>query len=134
MTKVKKDSNTEQTAIKLLGQTLQFVWKTGAVKIFAVCMVIIAFSFFAFSFMVPPLFAFKSLLLFFGGIVLFLMWLIHKSPELFQDSGTWFDYKQLMIGRKETGLYLPSPQSQLAQPVLQTQNNLTKAEITTKRK
>ncbi len=130
MTKMtNKPTNTEQAIIRLMGQTIQFVWRSGAVKIFTICLIIIAVGFFAFSYRVPPTLAFGGLFLFCVGIVGFLMYLIQKAPELFQDSGTWFDYKQMMEGQKDTGLHLPSPQVKFVQPIIKTKTISAKANI-----
>lgn len=128
----KRPTNTERAVFTLLGQTLQFVWRTGAVKIFVYLLLIISITLFAFSYRVSPLLVLIIFVVFCAIILRFLMRLITIAPELFQDSGTWFDYKQFMEGSKDTGLHLPSGQELPVQPIIQNKTIPGKARIVKK--
>lgn len=128
--KIINNMATEQAVLKLMGQTLQFIWRTGAVKIFTICLMIITFGAFVFSYRVDPMIAFIFFCVFCTAIVVFLMWLLPKHPELFQDSGTWLGYQELLVGHKSVGLHNLPTQTQLVQPtIVQSRNISGKANI-----
>jgi len=121
--------NSEQANLNFLNLGLQFITRSGAVKIFLYLTLLIALTCFVFSFKIPPLLAFFVFVVFIVWLFKYLFALLPERPELFQDSKTWLGHQRLLVGNKQKGLYQLPSQTQLVQPIIQRKAVSVKANI-----
>ncbi len=126
--------NGEGAGLNLLGQTIEFIWRGGAIKVFVQIFLIITFGTIIFSFRISPIIPFILFIVICIGVLVYLAILLPRRPELFQDSQTWLGHQRLLQGNKQKGLYLPNPNESLFQPITQRKTISAKANITTPKK
>lgn len=131
---MKQDHNGEGVGLNLLGQTIQLVWRGGAIKVFIQIFLIITFGSVIFSFIIPPIIPFILFVVTSLSLLIYLAILLPRRSELFHDSQTWLGHQRLLQGNKQKGLYLPNPKEILFQPITQTKTISAKATIVTPKK
>ena len=119
----------DKANLNLLGQTLELVWSSGPVKTIVLFLGLFFIFCFAFSFKVDPLYPFVLLSICMVAMTLYLMFLLPKRPELFQDCKTWLGFQKILMGDKESGLKEVTSELRLYQPIVKTKNISAKAKI-----
>jgi len=114
-----KSPNSDQANLKLLGQAIQFFWSSGAVKSFFPYFVLVLVIILLYSFWLPPWITFGVTLLIVILCLAYLLYLLPKRPELFQDGGVWLGYQKSLLGSKGKGMADLTAESSLLQPISQ---------------